>query len=99
MRTLAVLGSCLAIVPLALPGGHTSHTPTLEQRVLVLEHACSPVDTGGGVIQCANPDRDTNAQTAAIIDCLRNNAYSRDLLGQCIDDWFDANADRYGVDH
>lgn len=31
-------------------------------------------------------------QIAAVIDCMRNNAYSRELLGQCIDDWFDSNA-------
>jgi hypothetical protein len=33
-------------------------------------------------------DRSQDAQITAVMDCLRNNSYSRNLLGQCIDDVF-----------
>lgn len=31
-------------------------------------------------------------QIAALIDCMRNNAYTVNLKGQCIDDWFEQYA-------
>lgn len=65
-------------------------TRTLEARVAILEHACVPINTGGGVTQCNNP----TTRELAYMACLRNNAYigatqedTRHLFVQCVDDY------------
>lgn len=65
----------------------------LTQRVAVLERACVPVATGGGVTQCAQPGVYTLKFARALRACMTNSAYigvtqddTWSLHAQCMDD-------------
>src|SRR5436305_1840892 len=69
-------------------GRELKSAQTLRARVSVLEHACIPVDTGGGVTQCRQPQ----GLTVALKACLTNPAYYADgydaaMVRQCISDY------------
>lgn len=65
----------------------------LMDRVTILEHACVPDDTGGGVTQCANP----TPQDTGVRACMLNDSYigktqedTRHMFVQCLDDYIDS---------
>lgn len=98
-RRLIMLGVVvLAAVVGAAHAGTSQHGASLAQRVLVLEHACMPIYTGGGVEQCAQPSVPEQRLVRALKACFRNTAYmggTQDdtwaLEAQCLDDWNDAH--------
>lgn len=64
------------------------------KRVLLTALACSTLVLGACSTQDDEREQLQDTQISAIIACMRNTeAYSYDLLGQCIDDWFEMRAE------
>lgn len=68
--------------------GHAYNGATSSNVV----HACMPIDTGGGVTQCANP----TTFDLAIVACFDNDSYvganiedTFHLMRQCVRDYLD----------
>ena len=64
------------------------------ERLAVLERACAPRYTGGGVTQCAQPGLAEQRLSKALRACMTSSAYlgvteedTWALKAQCMDDW------------
>lgn len=63
------------------------------RRVLTVAALCSTMVLAACGQQDNEREQVQDTQIAAIMACMRDTSYSHARLGQCIDDWFDKNAE------